>query len=62
MGANTSYYVKVLRTHTEWVEVSALHEDDARDEAERLPGVIAANEAVHWSVYESTPEGRSKDV
>ena len=40
MGANTRVFLEVLRTHSEWIEVSALHLDEAKDIAMREPGVI----------------------
>ena len=45
VGANVRYFVKVLKTTEGWVEVSALTASDAKDEAEKLPGVIKALEA-----------------
>lgn len=53
MGANTTYYVKVLKTHEVWIEVSALHADEAKEEAMALPGVVTALEVEHWSIFEA---------
>jgi len=52
MGANTTYYVKVLKTHSAWVEVSALEETEAKALAMALPGVVATFAVEHWSIFE----------
>lgn len=46
MGANVTYRVKVLKTTEEWVEVSAVVDSEAKEIAERLPGVIRVLEVV----------------
>ena len=45
MGSETTIYVRVLRAHEEWFEVSAVTKLYAEMEARRLPGVIAVLEA-----------------
>jgi hypothetical protein len=45
MGANSTIYVRVLVSKEEWIEVSALHLDDAMERANKLPGVVRALEA-----------------
>jgi len=40
MGANVPYLVTVLKAVDETIEVHALHEVEAREIAERRPGVI----------------------
>ena len=42
MGANTLYFVKVLRLKEDEVEVSALTDVDAMEQAARMPGVAKA--------------------
>ena len=56
MGANTSYYVKVKRGHSEWITVSALTKQDAIEEAMREPGVMSVEKALHWSEFEEGEE------
>ena len=45
MGAETTVYVRVIKTHDEWIEVQAVTLDDAIKQAERLPGVVHVREA-----------------
>lgn len=52
MGAETRYFVKVIRTHEETVEISALTRLDAEHEAMLLPGVVAVKEVTHWAEQE----------
>jgi hypothetical protein len=47
MGANVPVYCRVLKTHEEWVEISAVTLDDAREEAEHIPGVIRVLETTY---------------
>jgi hypothetical protein len=44
MGAETRVYVRVLKAYDEWIEVSAITLDDAKEKAESLPGVIRVME------------------
>lgn len=39
MSANTTVYVRVLKTHEEWIEVSAVTLEEAEREASKLPNV-----------------------
>jgi hypothetical protein len=48
MGANTTVYVRVLRTHEDCLEVSAVTLDEAEEIAQRSVGVVA----VLGSTYE----------
>jgi hypothetical protein len=45
MGAETTVYVRVLKTHEEWIEVSAVTLDEAKFEASKLPNVAAVLDA-----------------
>lgn len=54
MGADTSFYVTVLRTHEETIEVQAVTRLDAEHEALRQPGVVAVKEVTHWMEHESS--------
>lgn len=40
MSAETTVFVRVLKTYEAWVAVSAVTLDEAREKAERLPGVV----------------------
>ena len=40
MSARTTIYVRVLKTYDEWIEVQAVTLTEAREEAEKLPGVV----------------------
>lgn len=44
MGAETRVYVRVLKTYDEWIEVSAVTLDEAKEIAEKLPGVARVME------------------
>lgn len=39
MSANRPFYVRVLKTYDEWIEVQAITMDEAGEEAMRQPGV-----------------------
>jgi uncharacterized protein YqfB (UPF0267 family) len=52
VGANTRYYVKVGKMVEEWIEVSALTEEDAEQEAIQMPEVITVTDVKHWSYFE----------
>lgn len=52
MGANTRYYVRVVRPVKEWVEVSAITEEEAVEEAKLLTGVISVKDVKHWTEFE----------
>ena len=54
MGAETTYYAKVLRavTSEEWVQVSAVTGTEAGEKALLAPGVVRVDEVLHWSDYE----------
>lgn len=52
MGADTRYYVQVVKPIYEWVEVSALTELDAAEIASNLPDVISIKDVKHWSYFE----------
>jgi len=54
MGANTRYYVQVVKPAYEWVEVSALTESEAAEKASNLPDVINIKDVRHWSYFEET--------
>ncbi|HEX8106690.1 MAG TPA: hypothetical protein VF516_03130 [Kofleriaceae bacterium] len=44
MGAETTYYVQVVKAHLEWVEVQAVTGIEAMKEAEAMQGVLSAVE------------------
>jgi hypothetical protein len=52
MGANTRYYVQVVKPTYEWVEVSAVTELEAVEIASNLPDVIKIKSVKHWSYFE----------
>ncbi len=49
MGANTTYYVRVVIEKEEWRKISALTAADARLEAKQDPDVLFCKEVLHWS-------------
>jgi hypothetical protein len=44
MGAETTIFVRVLKSHDEWIEVQAVTLDEATEKAEKIPGVIRVME------------------
>jgi len=52
VGANTSYYVQVVKPVTEWIEVNAATSEDAIEETRQLPDVMYIRGVKHWSEYE----------
>lgn len=47
MSANTNWLVRVIKTHFENIEISAVTSEEAKEEAKKLLGVIAVEE-VMW--------------
>jgi hypothetical protein len=47
MSANTRIYVKVIKMEEIIVEVSAVHLAEAREAAEKMPGVIKVLDAAY---------------
>ncbi len=47
MGANTLWMVKVRKSYTETIEISAVTSDEAHEKARREHGVIMV-ESVEW--------------
>ena len=47
MGAATEVFVKVIKSHEEWVSVHAVTLDDAKEQARRMPGVICVLDACY---------------
>lgn len=47
MGAETEVFVKVLKTHEEWISVQAVTLQDATMLASRMEGVIRVLEACY---------------
>lgn len=54
MGAETTVFVKVRKTYTEWIEVSAVTQEQAESRALDYPGVITVID----SSYDPPKEGR----
>ena len=52
MGAETRYYVKVVKPAEEWVEINAVTELEAAEKASYLPDVISIKDVKHWSYFE----------
>jgi len=52
VGANTRFYVKVVKPTEEWVEISAVTEYEAAEKASYLPDVISIKAVKHWSYFE----------
>jgi hypothetical protein len=57
MGANTTVYVRVLRTHKDWLEVNAVTLEEAEEIARRSYGVVAVLGSTYADPNES---GRSE--
>lgn len=55
MSANTTVYVKILRTVEDVIEVSAITRSEAEDLAMREPGVIAVK-ASSYSPFDDSQE------
>ena len=52
MGADTRYYVQIVKPVYEWVEINALTEIEAAEKASYLPDVISIKDVKHWSYFE----------
>ena len=52
MGADTIYYVQVVKPIYEWIEISAITEIEAAEKASYLPDVISIKAVKHWSYFE----------
>lgn len=52
MGADTRYYVQVVKPTYEWVEINALTKFEAAEKASYLPDVISIKSVKHWSEFE----------
>ena len=51
MSANTVYTVEVIKSVKETIEVSAVTEEEAREEAQRLPDVMFVK-SVRWKEWD----------
>src|SRR5262245_20697692 len=60
MGANSTFTVKVLKLVEGYVEVSALHQAEAMEEAEKLPGVAKALKVMSPEFYSGDPHGLAR--
>lgn len=49
MGAETNWYVRVLKAEEHTVEVQAVTGAEAEAEALQVPGVISVKKVHHWS-------------
>lgn len=52
MGADTRYYVQVIKPTYEWVEIIALTSEEAKEKARQLPDVDGVRDVKHWSYFE----------
>ena len=57
MGADTSYYVEVMRTVKDVIEVQAVTSEEAHHKALNTQGVIGVYRVTHWQEYESQRDG-----
>jgi len=52
MSADTRYYVRIIKPVYKWVEIYAITEDHAVEQAERMPNVIGVKSVKHWTEFE----------
>lgn len=53
MSANTTFFVEIERVVTEVIQVSAVTEEDAREEARKVaPECVRVSRVWHWSERE----------
>ena len=52
MGANTRYYVQIIKPVYEGIEISALTSEEAKEKARQLPDVEGVKDVKHWSYFE----------
>lgn len=57
MGAETTYYVYVVKKQMDWVKVQAVTSEEALAEAEKLPDVMMAMKVKHHFEYEHREGG-----